>query len=354
MTAFFIRIAPTLLVCVLTVLTGQAAGADGDKVYNVGVAGPGISLLYAHLAHDAGLWRKHGLETQVTVFESGTTLAQVARAGDVKIAINSGPTTVASRTQGADTIMIASLVNTLPYSLVTAKQITRWDQLKGKKIAISRFGSGTDTAIRMVLKRYGIDPNKDVTLLQIGTQPSRVQALTAGAIDGTLLSSPLDFEAKKLGLNIFLNIADLKIPYPQTVVEVTERYTREDPHTVKRFLKGFIEGAYYAKNNRDATKKVIMRHLQTQDPEILEATYQSFLHATDYSGYPSLDGIRNAIDEVGARVPAAKTKKPEEFVDTHFLKELDKEGFFKQFHTASGLSRLPVVGKALDKLRRAN
>lgn len=316
----------------LSFIVTQGAAAQADKVFNVGVAGPAISLIYAHLAHDAGLWRKHGLETKVTVFESGSTLAQVARSGEIKIALNSGPTTVASRTQGADTIMLASLVNTLPYSLVTAKQITQWEQLKGKKIAISRFGSGTDTAVRMVLKRYGLNPTKDVTLLQIGTQPSRVQALSAGSIDATLLSAPLDFEAKKLGHHILLDIATLKIPYPQLVVETTEKYVRTEPQTVKKFLKGFIEGAHFAKKNPDATKKAMTQHLKTQDPDILEATYKSFLQTTDYGAYPQLEGIRNAIDEVAGRVPAAKTKRPEDFVDTRFLKEFDKEGFFKQLN----------------------
>ncbi|MBM4298315.1 MAG: ABC transporter substrate-binding protein, partial [Deltaproteobacteria bacterium] len=121
-----------------------------DKPVMAGVAGPGVSLTYAYLAQDAGLWRKHGLDIRMVLFEAGSTLAQVARTGEVSFAINSGPTTIASRTQGADTVMVAATVNTLPYSLVTSKSIVKWDQLKGKKVGISRFGSGTDTAIRLV------------------------------------------------------------------------------------------------------------------------------------------------------------------------------------------------------------
>jgi len=115
-----------------------------------GVAGPGVNLVYAYLAQDTGLWKKHGVDIKLLTFESGSTLAQVARSGEIKIAINSGPTTIASRAQGADAVIIASAVNTLPYSLVTVKGITNWDQLRGKKVGVSRFGSGTDTAIRLV------------------------------------------------------------------------------------------------------------------------------------------------------------------------------------------------------------
>jgi ABC-type nitrate/sulfonate/bicarbonate transport system substrate-binding protein len=309
--------------------------ARADKPSMTGVAGPAVNIIYTYLAQDAGFWRKHGVDARVILFESGSTLAQVARSGEVSFSINSGPTTIASRTQGADAIIVASAVNTLPYSLVTAKGINKWADLKGKKVGISRFGSGTDTAIRLVCKKFGLDPVKDIIILQGGTQPSRLQALTAGSLDATLVSPPLDLTAKKQGMNILVNIAELAIPYPQTVVETTERFNRENPQMVKSFLKGFIEGVHYAATNKDQTKKIITKYLKTADPEILEATHQSFLQVTDYSFNPDLDGIRNAIEEVAARVPAAKNKKAEEFIDIRFLKELEKEGFFKQFQKKS-------------------
>jgi NitT/TauT family transport system substrate-binding protein len=296
----------------------------------VGVAGPAINMVYAFVARDAGLFQKYGLDVRIVVFDAGSILAQAALSGEVKVAVSSGPATIASRTQGADTIIIAACVNTLPYSLVAAKGITKWDQIKGKKIAISRFGSGTDTAIRLVLKRFGLDPVKDVTIVQLGTQPSRVQALAAGAIDATIISPPLDITAKKQGYQILVNIAELRIPYPQQVIETTDRFIRENPHTVKNFLKGFIEGVRYATSSKEETKKAIIKYLKTTDPEILEATYQSFVQVTDETCYPNMEGIRNAMDEVAQRVTAVKSKKPEDFVNTRFLKELEKEGFFRQ------------------------
>ena len=296
----------------------------------VGVAGPAINMVYAFVARDAGFFKKYGLDVRIVVFDAGSILAQAALSGEVKVAVSSGPATIASRTQAADTIIIAACVNTLPYSLVAAKGITNWDQIKGKKIAISRFGSGTDTAIRLVLKRFGLDPVKDVTIIQLGTQPSRVQALAAGAIDATIISPPLDITAKKQGYQILVNIAELKIPYPQQVIETTDRFIRENPHTVKNFLKGFIEGVRYAASLKEETKKAIIKYLKTTDPEILEATYQSFVQVTDETCYPNMEGIRNAMDEVAQRVTAVKSKKPEDFVNTRFLKELEKEGFFRQ------------------------
>jgi NitT/TauT family transport system substrate-binding protein len=319
----------------LGLITIDPCQISADSPTIAGVAGPSVNMIYAYVPQDAGLWKKHGLDVRMVLFEAGSTLAQVARAGEVKFAVNSGPTTIASRTQGADSVIIAISVNTLPYSLVTAKGITKWADLKGKKIGISRFGSGTDTAIRLVCKKFGLDPAKDLVIIQGGTQPSRLQALIAGSLDATLVSPPLDLKAKQQGLTILVNIAELAIPYPQLVIETTDRFARENPRAVKNFLKGFLEGVFYTASHKDETKKLITKYLKESDPEILEATYQSFLQVTDYSANPNLDGLRNAIEEVGARVPAAKSKKPEDFIDTRFLKELEKEGFLKQFQKRS-------------------
>jgi NitT/TauT family transport system substrate-binding protein len=325
--SFFFR-----LLAFLALLFAYPLSAQPAEVMIVGVAGPAINMIYSFVARDFGFWQRHGIDARVVIFDAGSILAQAALSGEVKFSVSSGPATIASRTQGADSIIVAGCVNTLPYSVVAARGITKWDQMKGKRIAISRFGSGTDTAIRLVLKKFGLDPVKDLTILQLGTQPARVQALAAGAIDATIVSPPLDLTAKKQGYQILVNIAELGIPYPQQVIETTERFIRENPTAVKNFLKGFIEGVRYVATHKDETKKLIAKYLKVTDPEILEATYQSYLQVTDYSAYPNLEGMRNALDEVAQRVPAAKNKKPEDFVDTHFLKEFEKEGFLGHPH----------------------
>ena len=314
-----------------TLIVVRPALAPAADPFIVGVSGPSINMIHAFLARDLGFWQKYGVEPRVVLFEAGSILAQAMLSGDVKMSISSGPAVIAGRSQGAETIIVAACVNTLPYSLVSAKGITKWDQLKGKKIGISRFGSGTDTAIRLALRKFGLDPLKDVTILQMGSQPDRIRALAAGSIDATLVSPPLDLTAKKQGYNILVNLADLAIPYPQQVVETTDRFIRENPHMVKNFLKGFLESVHYAASHKDETKRLIAKYLKVADAELLEATYQSFLQVTDRSGYPNMEGMRNAMDEVAQRVAVVKTKKPEDFVNTRFLKELEKEGFLNNF-----------------------
>ena len=318
------------IICSILVLLAAPAALPAMEQPIVGIAGPAINMIYSFVARDAGLFKKHGIEPKLVVFDSGSVLAQAAMSGDAKLSVTSGPVTIASRTQGGDAIVIASCVNTPPYSIVAAKNITRWDQLKGKRIAMSRFGSGTDTSLRLVLRKFGIDANKDVIILQLGTQPSRYQALVAEKIEATIISPPLDLMAKKDGFNILVNIPDLGIPYPQQTIETSDRFAREHPQTVKNFLKGFMEGVHFAAKNKDHTIKAILKYLKgSSDPDILEATYQSYVQVTDYTGYPNMEGIRNAMDEVALRVPAVKNRKPEDFVNTRFLKELEKEGVFK-------------------------
>jgi NitT/TauT family transport system substrate-binding protein len=297
----------------------------------VGVAGMSASLIHPFVARDAGLFQKHGIDARLVLFEGGSLLAQAAMAGEVKFSVTSGPVTIASRSAGADTIVVAGYINTLPYNLVTAKDITKLEQLKGKKIAISRFGSTTDTAVRLLLEKVGVNP-KDVTIIQMGAQPSRFAALVAGTLDATIIAPPFDITARKQGYNVLVNLAELGIPYPQQVIETTDRFIRENPQAVKNFLKGFIAGIHYGLTNKEGAKKIIAKYMKVADPEILEATYASYVQTTDRRAFPNIEGFRYGLEEVAKRLPAAKDKKPEDFINMRFLNELEKEGFFKELY----------------------
>ncbi len=297
----------------------------------VGVAGMSAALTHPFIARDAGMFQKYGIDPRLVIFEGGSLLAQASMAGEVKISVTSGPVTIASRSAGADTIVVAGYINTLPYNLVTAKNITSLEQLKGKKIAISRFGSTTDTAVRLLLEKVGVNP-KDVTIIQMGAQPSRFAALVAGTLDATIIAPPFDITARKQGYNVLVNLAELGIPYPQQVIETTDRFIRENPQAVKNFLKGFIAGIHYGLTNKEGAKKSLAKHLKITDPEILEATYASYALTTDRRAFPNVEGFRYGLEEVAKRLPAAKDKKPEDFINMRFLNELEKEGFFKELY----------------------
>jgi NitT/TauT family transport system substrate-binding protein len=308
------------------------ASAQKEQPLMVGVAGMSAALIHPFIARDSGMFQKYGVDARLVLFEGGSLLAQASMAGEIKMSVTSGPVTIASRSAGADTIAVAGYINTLPYNLVTSKTITTLEQLKGKKIAISRFGSNTDTAVRLLLEKVGLNPNKDVTIIQVGAQPTRFQALVAGTIDATIIAPPFDITAKKQGYNVLVNLAEQSLAYPQQVVETTDRFIKENPQAVKNYLKGFIGGIHYALTNKEGAKKIMAKYLRITDPEIMDATYASYAQTTDRRAFPNMQGFRYAVDELARRVPAAKDKKAEDFVNLRFLNELEKEGFFKELY----------------------
>jgi NitT/TauT family transport system substrate-binding protein len=305
--------------------------AQGTPVV-VGIGGLAGNLIHPFVSKDAGLFQKYGLDVRLVLFQGGSLLGQAAMSGEVKISVAAGTATIASRSQGADSIIVAGYMNTLDYSLVAAKGISHWQQLKGKRIAISRFGSSTDTAVRLVLEKLGMNPAKDVVIVQIGSQPTRFQALIAGSVDATIIAPPFDVTAKRQGYPILVSMFEQGIPYPHGVIETTDRFVRENPALVKNFLKGFIAGIHYGFTNKEGTKKVMTKYLNMTDPEILEATYQTYLQTTDRKPWPNVTGMRLAIEEVAKRVPSARGKQPEEFVNNRFLEELEREGFFNELN----------------------
>jgi NitT/TauT family transport system substrate-binding protein len=279
-----------------------------------------------------GFFRKYGIDARLVVFQAGSLLAQASMAGEVKISMIAGPVSIASRSAGSDSVIIGALINSLPYKMIVAKSITRTEQLKGKKIGISRFGSSTDTAVRLFLTKVGLNADREVILVQAGEQSNRFAALVGGTIDATIVGVPLDITAQKQGFSVLANLAELQIPYPQAIVETTDRLIREEPQLVKNYLRGLIAGVHYGVTHPEQTKAILDKYVKIKNPEFLSATYQDYVQITDRKVYPHMDGIRVALEEVAKRSPAAKGKKPEEFVNLRFLQELEKEGFYKELY----------------------
>jgi NitT/TauT family transport system substrate-binding protein len=192
-------------------LAPSELAAQGLTVVPVGIAGLNNNTIHSYVSRDTGLFRKYGIDARLVVFQAGSLLAQASMAGEVKISMVAGPVTIASRAAGSDSIIIGALINTLPYKMVVAKGITRSDQLKGKRIGISRFGSSTDTAVRLFLAKFALNADKDVVLVQAGEQANRFAALAGGTIDATIVGVPLDITAQKQGFPVLADLAANKL-----------------------------------------------------------------------------------------------------------------------------------------------
>ncbi len=319
-----------LLLFVAWSVAGYAQGKL-EKVV-VGVAGLSGPLAHAFIPKDSGLYEKYGLDVDLVFFQGGTQLIQATIAGGVNFAVTAGPEIINGRLSGSDLTMILGYMNTLPYSIATAKNVTKFEQLKGGKAAISKFGSTSDLAMRYALERNGLAPNKDVAIIQLGDQTTRFAGLTGGSVQATVISPPFDITAKKLGYNILADMADLGLPYQHETVATTERFLKERPEAARKFVRAFIAGIHLWMTDEKKTAEILAKRLRITDKEILNETYRAYMKLTERKPYPTLKGIEFQIQEAARTNPKAKGAKPEEFINIAILKELDQSGFIDNLY----------------------
>lgn len=318
--------AAMVLSFVFVSVTPSAAQEKLEKIY-VGVAGLSGALAHAFIPKDTGLYEKFGLDVDLVFFQGGTQGVQSLLAGGVQFIVSSGSETVAAKVAGGDITMIAGYMNTVPYSIVADKRVNRFDDLKGGKAAVSRFGTTSDLAVRYAFEQNGLVPGKDFTLVQLGDQGARFAALTGGTVQATVISPPFDLTAKKLGYRILADMADLGLHYQHEALATTDRILTSRPDTARRFLKAFIAGIHVWMTDERKTKEILARRLKIKDSEILDETYSAYKKLTEKKPYPTLKGLEFQIADLALRNAKAKGAKADTFVNLALLKEIDKSGF---------------------------
>jgi NitT/TauT family transport system substrate-binding protein len=267
------------------------------------------------LAKDAKIFEKHGLNVDVVLIESGVTTVQALTAGETQIAMGGGTVAVSSNLAGSDIVTIASIEPRLPYALLAQKEIKTFDQLKGKKLAISRFGSASDLAARLILQRYGLAPDKDVTILQTGGTSTRLSALNKRSVDATILAPEFFNVAKKIGFSILADPTQYDIPFPQLEVITTRAFLRTQPDIAMRYMRAIVEGIHTVKNNPEPSIRAMGKYLRIDDREALEDVYRLYKEIYPQIPYPSLAAIQTQLTWMAEKDPRAKAAKPEQFID---------------------------------------
>lgn len=285
------------------------------------------------LAHEKGRFQAHGLDPEL-VFISGTTaVVQSTIAGESPISYAAAPAALNAAIAGADLVFIAGAVNTLLYDLVVHPSITKVEDLRGKVIGITRFGASSDFGIRLVLeRRWGLNPEKDVTIRQMGDNQAIITGLRAGAIHAAPLTSDARVKAEKLGSKALVDLSSLGIDYQHSALITTREFIRKNEDTVRRFMKAFIEGIHLFRADRGSAIKVLSKYAKTNDSELLEAYYKAYAHVFPKVPYPSLPGIQVILDKIAMKKPEAKKFKPEDFVELRFVKELEESGYIDRLY----------------------
>ncbi len=277
------------------------------------------------MAKELGLFQKHGLDVE-TIYAPGNTAMRALVAGEVDVIGGSGAFPIVATLQGLDNVVVAASQKTLDYQLVVLPRLEKSEDLIGKKLGISNFGTASEFALRDILQRVGIDPEK-VAILQIGDTSTRTASLASGHIDGTILNPPSSFVARKKGLRILLDSSELQIPYIGGAAITLRHIIKESPEKLRRFIRAYVEASYIFKSNKEISLSVLEKYTRLADREILDKTYSYYATQFPLLPYPSREGILSVLKSVASRIPAAADAKPESFIDTRFVAELEREGF---------------------------
>ena len=299
---------------------------------NVGYSAQAGAFAPIWITKEAGLFKKNGLDVNLVFISGGPTAAASLMAGEMQVVAMAGPAIVASNLAGSDLVMIAGIVNTFAFQFVTVKAITSPSQLKGKRIGVNRFGTAPDIAARFALNRMGIDL-REVTLLQLGEQATRLAAMKAGQLEAAILLPPITTLAQKEGMNVLMDMSELGAEFQITGLASSQGFLTQKRASALRFMRAFVEGIHYYKTRKKESMEMIARYMRTNDMEAVEATYDYFAaKIVPKKPYPSIKGVKALLDLAAKDRPEAGRVSPERFVNVTLLKELDENGFIDRLY----------------------
>jgi len=301
-----------------------------QELKRIRIGYPSLSFRQSNVwvAKEMGLFKKYGLEVEPVFLRGGQVATQALAAGDPPI-VNIG-TVVQADLQGFNLVLVAAVETQYDQIVFARKGINKLEDLRGKNFGISGFGAATHYAANMLFKHLGMEPGKDVALIPGGPDAERLAALASGKIDATLFTSSSAAPARKAGFVELFQIADLGVEVQGNGFATSRPYIASNRDIVKNALRGFIEAIYYIYANKKEAQKVFAKYMRTNDPEVLEDSYQGYIKMIPKKPYPTLKGIQYMLDILAPTLPQAKNFKPEQFVDLSFLQELEKEGFFNE------------------------
>jgi NitT/TauT family transport system substrate-binding protein len=329
------RIFLAVLLAVIAVPAGKAAAQE--KIRIAFSSTDSLNGIWT-VAQEAGFYRKNGLDADVIYIGSSTVAAAAVVSQDVQLANIAGSVVAASAVRGGDLVSVGCFVNSLAYELVVLETIKSPEDLKGKSIGISRFGSVSDVAARELLKGIGLRPGEDVTILQVGGAAERAAGFSRGIIAG-FPSPPGNVHLIPGGLphRVLVDMADFQKPYPLPFIcaVATKAYVAKNRGTVKRALMALIEAAHYFKTNKEGTEKIIAKQLRSANKAYLDSSYASTVKILERVPYTTREGMKIQLDEALKQSPGSKASV-DGLIDDSIVREIEKEGFIDKVYGKKG------------------
>jgi len=310
------------------VLLGFSAEAFAQPI-KLGYAALSAGQVTAWMAKEGGYLSKYGIEADL-IYIPAIAATQALIAGEIQLAQVTGVSTAGAILAGADVRIVASSLNRLVGFIYARPEIKSPEQLKGKKLGISRFGALSDTAAAIFLERFGLKRGTDVAIIQLGGLPEIVTAMERGAVQAGFASPPNSSRARRLGMRELFDLDALGLELQQTCITVTTKYLRERRPLVKSFVQAYGEGLHRFVTDRDFSIQVMKKYLRVDEKDLLEDAYAAYSPRVQKIPYPTLKGIQFILDEMAEKQPQARKATPESFVDLSLLQEIEQSGFFKQ------------------------
>jgi NitT/TauT family transport system substrate-binding protein len=317
--------------CTVLLLLLLPPNLPAQETYLVAYAGFAGFQAPVWAPKDLGLFDKYGFKGDVVLVPGSVRQIQAVLGGSIHFAQIDAATGVNAINQGADLVMFSGTLNNFPYSFVTQKEIRKPEDLAGKKIGTLAVGGAVETATFLALKAWNI-PRQSVTIFPAGDSAARIVALSAKAIDGTMLSYPDINEALRLGMHELVKMPDVKgTSFPMNVMVARRSFFEKNHDTIKRFQQAYAEGTYQFMNQKDKGLAVLSKRLRFKNPKGLEETYDYFAKSFAFPTRVSQEGLRNTLEIIAQRNPAVKVDMNiGKYLDESIVDELEREGFFKR------------------------
>jgi NitT/TauT family transport system substrate-binding protein len=328
------RVIPTLLLSIISgALFAPTPASAADKLLTIYTARV-MSQAYPWIAEEAGLFKKYDLEIPLIFVTPGAPAVAAILSGDSEVAVIGAASITRPFVQGnKDPVIIGGIKSLLTHSIIAKPDIKRPEQLKGKRIGVSRIGSNPHYFAVQALRHFGID-SREVSYIQAGGAPETLAALVAQGIDAAVLTVPTDAQALKLGYHYVIYGPDLNIAYAATTFTTRRSIVAKREAVIGRFLRAMAESAKIMHTDKDFTFKVLGKYLRIDDRKLLEASYNVEIKALEPRLAIKPEGLQSTLDEIAPVDPRAKNVRPQEMVDTRYLDEMEKSGFFNQIWAA--------------------
>jgi NitT/TauT family transport system substrate-binding protein len=283
------------------------------------------------IPYEAGIFRKHGLDVELLYVAGGGRAGQVVQSGEVPIGVFTGGAVINANLAGGDLVVVASSMNVMTFSVMARAEVKRPEDLKGKKIGISRFGSATDFGLRYVEEKWPIKRQKDFAVIQVGGVTDVYNALRAGALDAAVVNAELAILARRDGFRELADISKMGINFPTSSAVTTRSFIKRNENTVRKFVRGFVEGIHYAKTQRAPAIKIMQKYLRSSDAAMFDELYEMYIiRNIPRVPWPSPESLKTVMDQMVETDPRVAAMKPEQFIDARFFQELEKEGFLQK------------------------